>query len=561
MKKQLIVVSLFCAGLTFLLANKNKMDDLSTNMAVTEQIEQQEEIGKLPIMDIEEFDIATKRKKTIDLVERAGEFLQKNPTDKAFHVFSQTKDFVNGELYIFVFDYTGTALAHGRQSSLVWKNLMNFRDQFGTFIVQEMLKKVKAGGGWITYQWLGATKISFVKSVTKGGKSYIIGAGYYPHSKEDAVVNLVKGAVSVFNQVKKEGRPVSEAFSTFSYPLGRFILGDLYIYALAFDGTIMSQGERPGLIGTNSINYKDKAGTFVNKTIIEKLQQTNEGVWVQYVSKGAQKKAYAQKVEDEKGNKYFIACGFYPDADRTQVVELVREGYTHMKRHGKSVVQDEFSDKANNDFRYGDLYLFVYNMEGKCVAHGGNTAFVGKNRWNVQDQDGRYYIQAYIQKAKKDGSGWVDAKLKNSFQTAYVEKIELGLKEYVIGCGVYPISKKETMVLLTKSAASYLQVNKREVAFGQFISSSEFIRGDLDVYVFDDNGICYAYGKDPDVVWRNMFDAKDDEGRPWVKMIINQAKRGAAFAQYKLNNATKVAYLEPVNKDGKNYIVGVDYYL
>ena len=58
-----------------------------------------------------------------------------------------------------------------------------------------------------------------------------------------------------------------------TYPLGRFVLGDLYIFALDFDGVIWAQGERPGLVGQNALDYQDATGKFANREIIDKLKK------------------------------------------------------------------------------------------------------------------------------------------------------------------------------------------------------------------------------------------------------------------------------------------------
>src|SRR5205823_8999225 len=63
------------------------------------------------------------------------------------------------------------------------------------------------------YEWRGASKVSYVKKVVKGDKTYIIGAGYYPHSKESSVENLVKGAADLFNTTIKNNRSKEEVFS------------------------------------------------------------------------------------------------------------------------------------------------------------------------------------------------------------------------------------------------------------------------------------------------------------------------------------------------------------
>jgi len=41
--------------------------------------------------------------------------------------------------------------------------------------------------------------------IEKDGKAYVLGAGYYSHSKRNMVVNLVRGAVAHFNTVIKNG--------------------------------------------------------------------------------------------------------------------------------------------------------------------------------------------------------------------------------------------------------------------------------------------------------------------------------------------------------------------
>lgn len=508
-----------------------------------------------------DFDVEEKQRSTIALVDRGVDYFKKNTLDQACRDFTQTKKFIEGELYLFVYDITGIVMAHGQQSDLVWQNLYKIQDAFGSYFVQDIIKKAKNGGGWVTYQWRGATKLTYVKMVNKNEKSYVIGSGYYPHSKKDAVVSLVKGAVSLFEQVQKAGGAKDEAFSVMSYPLGRFVYGDLYIYALSFDGVIVAQGDIPALMGTNSLDYTDSTGKKANREIIAKLQKTDQGIWVEYTSKNAPKLAYAEKVTDKQGNNYFIACGYYPDADRKATESLVQKGYAYMKRHGESAAQREFTGETQRGFRYGDLYLFVYDMKGLCIAHGGNETYVGQNHWDRVDQDGRAYVRDYIEKIKTVGRGWVDAKLKNSFQSAYVEKVDLGLNTYVIGSVLYPISKSETMILLAKSGASYLNGHTREQAFGQFSTKgSAFMRGDLSVFAFDDTGICFAYGDDPDLIWRNMFNAKDDNGRDWVKLLINKVKGGAGTVTYKLNGMDVIAYVEPVKKDGKSYVIGSSYY-
>jgi len=507
----------------------------------------------------EPYDIEGKKKAVVKLVKDAAALMKEKPLYQALREFNHGKDFKRGELYVFVNDLNGICLANGRDENAIWNNEYDLKDERGTFIFQEMLKAGKQDSGWITYYWRHATKISYIVKVTVKGEDFLIGAGFYPHSKEASVINLVKGAVALFNQNKKEGHGNDRSFSLMSYP-GRFVLGDLYLYALSFKGRTVAHGERPGLVGTDALQYRDATGRYINKEIIEKLQKTDEGVWVEYISKRAPKRTYAEKIKDNEGNEYFVACGYYPDADQKQAVDLVRKGYTFMKSHGLTQAVNEFSNLSNNEFRYGDLYLTVFNLEGICKAHGTRRDLIGKNMYNEQDPDGLYYVREIIAKAKA-GGGWVSYKSNNLFRLVYVEPIDLGVDKFAILSGVFPVSKMETMMLLAKSAASFLRMVPLTKALNQFVQpGNRYISGDLSVFVFDSSGICLAMGDDFDPIWKNMIDVKDDEGRPWVKLLINTGVRGAGKVTFTLHGKPTVAYVEKVEKEGHTLIVGSHYF-
>lgn len=507
-----------------------------------------------------DFDPAAKRTAVIELVNKAVKYLENHGVDESFSAFSHSKDFINGELHVFAYNTDGICMADGESNEYIWVDMKDKKDLFGVPVVQSILDTAKKGDGWVTYQWRNATKVTYVKSVKKGEDTFVIGVGYYPQSKEDAVVNLVKGAVALFNKTVADKQPVEDAFSQMSYRFGRFVMGDLYLYALDFTGMHYAHGERPGVVGTSGWDYKDSAGTLVNQEIIKRLKKADKGIWFEYVSKRAMKKAYVEKVVDAKGKEYFISCGYYPDANRRQLVDLVRLSYQYMKGHGKTKAADAFNNINDEEFRYGDLSIFVFDMKGVCVAFGSNPTIVGKPCLDLQDEFGSYYVRNFIEKAKND-SGWVDFKINNAFASAYVEKIDLG-EEYVIGSFMYPLSKRESAMLLSKSAASYLQTHDKKDAFRQFTrADGMFIRGDLSVSVFDQKGICLAYGDNTDLIWRNLFKVKDDEGKPFVRLIIETVKRGAGVVTYKLNGAEKNVFVEPVDKGNWKYAVASGFYL
>jgi signal transduction histidine kinase len=199
-------------------------------------------------------------------------------------------------------------------------------------------------------------------------------------------------------------------------------------------------------------------------------------------------------------------------------------------------------------------------MKGKCIAHGGNPSFVGQNQFDAKDQDGVYYIREYIDQAKV-GGGWVDSKLKNSFQSTYVEKIDMGVDSYVIGAGMFPVAKPETMTLLVKSAVGYLQTHADDESFEKFVvRKGEFVRGDLTILALDIDGYCYAWGDEHELIWKNLMDWKDDEGKLFIKQMIDKSMEGAGHSVYKFNKKIRVNYCEQVEKGDKKYVICSGFY-
>jgi len=190
-----------------------------------------------------------------------------------------------------------------------------------------------------------------------------------------------------------------------------------------------------------------------------------------------------------------------------------------------------------------------------------------------------YYVREIIEKAKEIekgggvGGGWLSFKLQNSFKLIYIEPIDLGIDKFIITSGLYPVSKMETMILLAKSAASFLRTNPAPKSFRTFVqpggkitaakveeAGGQFIRGDLSVMVFDSTGICLAFGDDYDYIWKNLINLKDDDGKPYVKLLINTGMRGSGKVSFRLHGMPVVAYVEKVEKEGRNLIVGSHYY-
>ena len=124
---------------------------------------------------------------------------------------------------------------------------------------------------------------------------------------------------------------------------------------------------------------------------------------------------------------------------KDEAVAMVKRVQDMFAKDGAEATFKAVSDKSVAAFHDRDLYPFIYDLTGVCVAHGARPALVGKNLISLKDQNGIYLIQEMISLAKGPGSGWVDYKWPNPItnkiedKSSYVEK----MGNYFVGVGVY----------------------------------------------------------------------------------------------------------------------------
>jgi len=118
--------------------------------------------------------------------------------------------------------------------------------------------------------------------------------------------------------------------------------------------------------------------------------------------------------------------------------QLVKKAVAYIKANGTDKAFATFTNKKG-PFIDRDLYIVVYNMEGKCLAHGFIPAMAGKDLSGMKDPDGKAYGKERLQLAKTKTSFWVDYKYPNPV-TKKIEPKSMYHEVYnnmIVGCGVY----------------------------------------------------------------------------------------------------------------------------
>ena len=99
-------------------------------------------------------------------------------------------------------------------------------------------------------------------------------------------------------------------------------------------------------------------------------------------------------------------------AGKDEAVAMVKKAVAFIKEQGPEKAYPEITNKAGQ-FIDRDLYVVVYQFDGKVLAHGSNAKFVGKDMSDAQDVDGKLYVKERVELAAKQPSFWQDYKFVN----------------------------------------------------------------------------------------------------------------------------------------------------
>lgn len=124
---------------------------------------------------------------------------------------------------------------------------------------------------------------------------------------------------------------------------------------------------------------------------------------------------------------------------KQQTEQFVSSAIDFAKKNGKEAALKEFNNPQGR-FTKGDSYIFVIDYQGVFLASPNNPEFIGKNEYDLTDNQGKYMIQKLIQTAK-NGGGWVNYHWKNPVTNEVENKASyvMPMEDYLIGSGYYQV--------------------------------------------------------------------------------------------------------------------------
>ena len=123
---------------------------------------------------------------------------------------------------------------------------------------------------------------------------------------------------------------------------------------------------------------------------------------------------------------------------KDEATALVKKAIDFCKANGKDKAFAEINNRKGQ-FIDRDLYVVIYDTNGKCLAHGSNAKLIGQDLIGAKDVDGKEYVKERVEMMQKAESGWQDYKFRNPTsnqiepKSMYIEKHD----NLIFGCGAY----------------------------------------------------------------------------------------------------------------------------
>ncbi|MEX8518129.1 MAG: cache domain-containing protein [Leptothrix sp. (in: b-proteobacteria)] len=117
---------------------------------------------------------------------------------------------------------------------------------------------------------------------------------------------------------------------------------------------------------------------------------------------------------------------------------MLTKAVAHIKAAGRDKAFADFMTKPG-PWVDRDLYITVFDMAGKTLAHGANPRMVGKDNINLQDANGKFHIKERLEMVKTKPKGQQEFAFLNPMTKQIEPKVMFfeRINDIVVACGAY----------------------------------------------------------------------------------------------------------------------------
>ena len=128
-----------------------------------------------------------------------------------------------------------------------------------------------------------------------------------------------------------------------------------------------------------------------------------------------------------------------PHATAAQARAMLESAVAEVKNAGAATAFGEFN-QTSGKFNTGELYVFVFNLNGIYEAYGAHPGLVGQDVIDLTDAEGKPIVRDMIEIAKTTGRGKISYVWLNRSDNRIEHKMSLIelVGDHVVGVGYYP---------------------------------------------------------------------------------------------------------------------------
>jgi signal transduction histidine kinase len=255
----------------------------------------------------------------ISFVQEAAALIEKEG-EAAFSKFRDPGgDWFQGDRYVFVWGLDGIRRVFPPDTAGEGQNMRDLKDINNKPIGQWFIARASGanGDGWVHYQWprpgeiFPVWKNTYVRrAVSPAGNAYLVGSGRYNMPMDRTfIVDLVEQAARMLRERGKAG------FARLRDKSGEFVFMNTYAFVVALNGVEYVNPAFPNLEGRNLLDYKDAAGNYLVREMIDKTEDA-ASAWVEYFwpkpgsGEAVRKLAYVRRTSVD-GETVIIGAGLY----------------------------------------------------------------------------------------------------------------------------------------------------------------------------------------------------------------------------------------------------------
>ena len=239
----------------------------------------------------------------------------------------------------------------------------------------------------------------------------------------------------------------SEAIGVFNNPGGRFIDGELYIFAYTMNGTVLALPLQPGLIGENRFEVRDPHGVAFIREMVGAASRGGDRLYYVYSNPAAgfrDELKLSSVVPVDDG--WFVGSGIYLPQMNTSFTREEKDALMQRVHAARDFAQQAGMDAALSAFNDlsgpwapGGSYIFAYSMNGTTLALPHQPELIGTSRLGFRDHYGVGIIGQEIGLAR-EGGGFLYIVYLNpetgdeALKLCYVVPVD---DQWFVGSGVY----------------------------------------------------------------------------------------------------------------------------